>query len=170
MNSNQNANNHDTNQTSPIGTTLTEAEQAVVKELWWAKECDVVNAAPQRKLLRTITKDDENLYWTIVSDPEPRLEFHEPVQFVVTVEAVKRGCNAGHQVGDRWEFHRCTPEGMCSSAFHTMYPVLHGLMMTSGLYDGPAAEGTLVSCPDGGEVTLRIDRFLWTPEEWKEEG
>jgi len=39
--------------------------------------------------------------------------------------------------------------------------------MTSGLYDGPAAEGTLVSCPDEGEVTFRIKRHLWTPAEWQ---
>ena len=169
MNSNQAANEHDTDQTRPIETALTEAEQAVVNELWWAKECEVIRVAPQHKLLRLVTEDEESLYWTMVSDPEPRLVFHEPVRFVVTVQAVKRGCNAGHQVGDQWEFCRCTPEGMCSSAYHTMYPVLHGLMMTSGLYDGPAAAGTMVSCADGGEVTFRIDRHLWTPAEWDQE-
>ena len=112
-------------------------------------------------------QDDEDLYWTLVSAPQPRLIFHEPARFAVTVQAVKQGCNVGHSEGDRWELSRSTPTGICSSAFHTMYPVLHGLNMTSGLDDGPAAKDTLVSCPDGGEVTFRIERHLWTPAEWE---
>jgi uncharacterized repeat protein (TIGR04076 family) len=105
----------------------------------------------------------------MVSDPEPRLHFHEPVRFVVTVEAVKHGCNVGHQASDRWKFSRCTLAGMCSTAYHTMYPVLHGLMLSSGRYDGPAAKGTDIFCPEDGEVKFHIERHLWTPDKWEEE-
>jgi hypothetical protein len=49
-----------------------------------------------------------------------------------------------------------------------MYPVLHGLTMTSGRYKGPAARETLVSCPDEGWVTFRIQRYRWLPEMWEE--
>jgi uncharacterized repeat protein (TIGR04076 family) len=161
-------NDHEAHPNLPNRTVLNDAERAMLKEFfWWAKECEGIRVSPSGKLLHLISNDDENLYWTMVSDPEPRLIFHEPVRFVVTVEEVNRGCNAGHKVGDRWEFSRLTPEGMCGSAYHTMYPVLHGLMMTSGLYDGPAADGTRVSCPDGGEVTFNIKRNLWTPNEWR---
>jgi uncharacterized repeat protein (TIGR04076 family) len=161
------ANEQENGPTLPMESAFTEAEQAVLEELWWAKERELVRVAPGRKLLRLVSPDDEELYWTLVSDPQPRLIFHEPVRFTVTVQAVKQGCNVGHSRGDRWEFSRSTPAGICSSAFHTMYPVLRGLSMTSGLYDGPAADGTLVSCPDGGEVTFRIERDLWTPAEWE---
>jgi uncharacterized repeat protein (TIGR04076 family) len=148
---------------------LTEAEQAVVdQELGGlAKAWELVRTAPGRKLLRVITPKDEEQYYTVVSDPQPRLIFHEPVRFIVTVHAAKGDCRAGHKVGDGWEFDWCTPAGMCGSAYHTMYPVVHGLMLTSGRYEGPAAEETLVSCPDEGWITFRVERHRWTPEMWE---
>jgi uncharacterized repeat protein (TIGR04076 family) len=147
---------------------LTEAEQAVADYvLRWAKSYELVHAVPGRRLFRVITPYDEEQYYTLVSDPEPRLIFHEPVRFIVTVKAAKGECRAEHKVGDRWEFDWCTPTGMCGSAYHTMYPVLHGLMLTSGCYEGPAAEETLVSCPDNGWLTFRIERHRWTPEMWE---
>jgi uncharacterized repeat protein (TIGR04076 family) len=147
---------------------LTRAEQAAVqRELGWCRSIEVARVEPGRKLIRAVTPTDEELYHTLVSDPEPRLIFHEPVRFIVTVhQAQGTGCRAGHRVGDRWEFDWCTPPGMCSAAYHAMYPVLHGLMLTSGRYEGPAAQETLVSCPDKGWLTFRIERRRWTPEMW----
>jgi uncharacterized repeat protein (TIGR04076 family) len=148
---------------------LTQAERAAADfVLRWAKAYELVRAVPGRRLLRIITPYDEEQYYTLVSDPEPHLVFHEPVHFVVTVHAAKGECRAGHKMGDRWEFDWCTPAGMCGSAYHTMYPALHGLMLTSGRYEGPAAEETLVSCPDSGWLTFRIERHRWTPEMWEE--
>ena len=161
------ANERDAGKTRPMEAALTEAEQAVVKELRWAKTRELVRVAPGRKLLRLVTPDDWELYCTLVSDPNPRLIYHEPVRFVVTVHQTKGGCDAGHEVGDRWEFGRCTPAGMCGEAYHAMYPVLHGLMLTGGRYEGPAADETFVSCPDGGWVTFRIERHRWTPAMWE---
>jgi uncharacterized repeat protein (TIGR04076 family) len=147
---------------------LTEAERAAADYvLRWAKAYELVRRVPGHRLFRVITPDDEEQYYTLVSDPEPRLIFHEPARFTVTVHAAKGACRAGHEVGDRWEFDWCTPDGLCGSAYHAMYPVLHGLMMTSGRYDGPAAEGTRVSCPDNGWLTFRIERHRWTPQMWE---
>jgi uncharacterized repeat protein (TIGR04076 family) len=149
---------------------LTEAEQAEVdRHLSWVKEYEVVGVAPGRKLLWVVMPDEAEWYCTLVSDPEPRLVSHEPVHFVVTVHATKGECRAEHKVGDRWVFDWCTPAGLCGSAYHTMYPVLHGLLLTGGRYDGPAAKETLVSCPDNGWVTFRVERRRWDPEKWEEE-
>lgn len=146
---------------------LTGAERAALAfVLDWAKAHEMVREEPRRRLYRVITPLDEEQYYTLVRGPEPRLIFHEPVRFVVTVHAAKGECRAGHKVGDRWEFDWCTPAGMCGSAYHTMYPALHGLTLTSGRYEGPAAEETLVSCPDNGWITFRIERYRWTPEIW----
>jgi uncharacterized repeat protein (TIGR04076 family) len=146
---------------------LTEAEQAVADYvLRWAKSYELIHAVPGRRLFQVITPYDEEQYYTLVSGPEPRLIFHEPVYFTVTVHAAKGECRAGHKAGDWWEFDWCTPAGMCGSAYHAMYPVLHGLMLTSGCYEGPAAEETLVSCPDNGWLTFRIERHRWIPEMW----
>lgn len=149
---------------------LSEAEQALLdRELGWARSCELVRAAPRGKLLRVITPQDEEQYYTLQSAPEVELVFHEPVWFEVTVHAAKgQNCRAGHRLGDRWTFAWSTPAGLCGAAYHAMYPVLHGLMLTSGRYEGPAAEETLVSCPDEGWVTFRIERHRWTPEMWEE--
>lgn len=150
--------------------TLTETERAAADYvLSWAKSYEVIREAPGRKFLRVTTLYDEEQYYTVLTDPEPHVVFHEPVRFVVTVDAAKGECRADHKVGDRWEFAWCTPGGMCGSAYHTMYPALHGLMLTSGRYEGPAAEETLVSCPDEGWITFRIQRYRWTPDMWDEE-
>lgn len=146
---------------------LTEAERAAADSvLGWATSYQVIRQRPGRKLLRVITPQAEEQYYTLVSRPESCLVFHEPVFFVVTVQAAKGECRAGHQVGDRWQFNWCTPAGLCGSAYHAMYPVLHGLMLTSGRYQGPAAEKKLVSCPDESWLTFRIERRRWTPEMW----
>jgi uncharacterized repeat protein (TIGR04076 family) len=114
-----------------------------------------------------ISPQDEEQFYTLIGGPEPELLFHEPVYFVVTVQEAKGDCRSGHRIGDRWEFAWCTPGGLCGSAYHAMYPVLHGLMLTSGRYEGPAADETLVACPDGGWITFRIERHRWTPALWE---
>ncbi len=130
---------------------LTHAEQALVeKETRWAQERELVRVAPGRKLLRLLGTDGGEYYVTLISGPAPNLIFHEPVRFIVIVHAARGECRAGHTPGDRWEFDWCTPPGLCGSAYHTMYPVLHGLMLSGGSYQGPAAQETLVSCPDEG--------------------
>jgi uncharacterized repeat protein (TIGR04076 family) len=153
------------------GETLTEAERAAADfVLGWAKSYQVIREASWGKLLRVTTPQVEEQFYTVVRDPEPWVIFHEPVRFVVTVRAAQGSCRAGHEVGDRWAFAWCSPAGLCGSAYHTMYPVLHGLTLTSGRYEGPAAEERLVSCPDEGWITFCIERHRWTPEMWDEEG
>jgi uncharacterized repeat protein (TIGR04076 family) len=155
---------------SPLEEALSEAERAAVeRELGWCTMWEVVRRVPGRKLVRAVTpQTEEELYHTLVSDPVPRLLFHEPVTFVVTVQEAKgTDCRAGHKVGDCWEFSWCTPEGMCGAAYHAMYPVLHGLMLSSGRYEGPAAEETEVACPDKGWLTFRIQRRRWMPDMWE---
>jgi uncharacterized repeat protein (TIGR04076 family) len=137
------------------------------KETPWAQERQLVRVAAGRKLFRLLGTDGSEWYVTLISGSSPRLVFHEPVHFVVTVHQARGACRAGHQVGDRWTFDWCTPAGLCGSAYHALYPVLHGLMLTGGRYVGPAAKETFVSCPDQGWLTFRLARHRWTPEMWE---
>lgn len=147
-----------------------EAERAAVDGvLGWAKSYEFVWTTSERKLIRVITPQDEEQFYTLIGGLEPELLFHEPVYFVVTVQAAKGECRSGHKVGDRWEFSWCTPGGLCGSAYNAMYPVLHGLMLTSGRYEGPAADETLVTCPDDGWITFHIERHRWAPALWEQE-
>jgi uncharacterized repeat protein (TIGR04076 family) len=146
---------------------LPEEQEAANFMLGWAKSYNIIRIEKNRKLIRVITPYDEKQYYTLLTDPKPRIIFHETVSFVVTVQDAKDECHAGHKPGDRWEFSWCTPAGMCSSAYHAMYPVLHGLMLTSDRYDGPAAQETHISCPDRGWLTFHIERHRWMPEDWE---
>jgi uncharacterized repeat protein (TIGR04076 family) len=145
-----------------------EDDQAVDDLLRWAKTHEFIRSTPRRKLVRIITPQEEEQFYTLVSNPEPGLIFHEPVRFKVSVVEARGECRAGHKLGDCWEFDWCTPAGMCGSAYHAMYPVLHGLMLTSGRYEGPTAKETLLSCPDGGWITFRIESFRWEPDDWED--
>jgi uncharacterized repeat protein (TIGR04076 family) len=136
--------------------------------LGWAKSYQVIRTINQCKLIHVLTNDDEEQYYTFISDPEPRVIFHEPVSFTVTVQDAKGECRAGHRIGDKWEFAWSTPAGMCGAAYHAMYPALHGLMLTSGRIEGPAAQETMVACPDHGWLNFRIERHRWTPDEWED--
>jgi uncharacterized repeat protein (TIGR04076 family) len=149
---------------------LSETECILIeKNIGWAKAYEVIRATPGSKLLRVITPQEEVQFYSLFNHPQPRLIFHEPLIFIVTVQSAKGECRANHKIGDRWEFGWCTPAGLCGSAYHTMYPLLHGLLLTSGRYDGPAAEKTLVSCPDDGWITFQIERRRWVPEMWEKE-
>jgi len=57
-------------------------------------------------------------------------------------------CAQGHKVGDQWAIGRKTPEGICLSAFNSMYPHIRVLMFggTCPWEDDPSA--TRVACPD----------------------
>ena len=80
---------------------LTKVEHAVAERaLSWAREFECLRAAAGRKLLRVITPQHEEQFYTLLSDPVPRLVFHEPVGFTVTVHQAKGECRAGHEVGD----------------------------------------------------------------------
>ena len=146
---------------------LPEEQEAANFVLGWAKSYKIIRIEKNRKLIRVITPYDEEQYYTLFTDPKPHIIFHEPVSFIVTVQDAKGECRASHKPGDQWEFSWCTPAGMCGSAYHAMYPDLHGLMLTSGRYDGPAAQETLISCPDHGWLTFRIERHRWMPEDWE---
>ena len=152
------------------GRTLSNKEKELLKkELAWAKEFEVIKTKPGRKLIRYIAPDDAEFFCSLEIDPKPHLLFHEPVHFIVTVQEAKGDCRANHKIGDSWKLDWCTPTGMCGSAYHTMYPLLHGLMLTGGSYKGPAADITLVSCPDEGWITFRIERRRWAPDMWDDD-
>ena len=141
---------------------LTAAEREFLdKELPSRWKCAVVKEEPGRKVLKvTVEEGDIGGHFTLTTEPELTVKYEEPVRFVVTVVEAKGSCRAEHKVGDRFEFDWCTPEGLCGSAYHTMYPVLHGLLLDGGKYEG-RAETTRVTCPDAGWITFEIQRVRW---------
>ncbi len=57
-------------------------------------------------------------------------------------------CALEHKVGDEWVISGKTPEGMCLSAFNTIFPVARVLMFGGVFPWEPDPDVTTVACPD----------------------
>ena len=66
----------------------------------------------------------------------------------------KRGCPRGHNFGDEFFTNGKTPEGLCCSAFNSIWPYVRTLLVTQD----KKFEGT-VTCPDG-DVILEYELSL----------
>jgi uncharacterized repeat protein (TIGR04076 family) len=65
----------------------------------------------------------------------------------VTVTEITKGvCPLGMKVGDTWIIDDKTPNGMCSSAYHTLYPYIR--TMSYELLTPSDPVNKYYSCPD----------------------
>jgi uncharacterized repeat protein (TIGR04076 family) len=66
----------------------------------------------------------------------------------VKVISQKGVCAANHKVGDEWVIGSKTPEGICFTAFQSVFPGIR-VFMFGGSYPWAAdSEGTKTACPD----------------------
>ncbi len=78
----------------------------------------------------------------------------------VTVVSQQGVCAEGHKVGDKWVICSKTPEGMCLSAFHTVFPSLR-VLRHGGSYsweDDPD-KTTLVCIDSQNPVIFELKRL-----------
>ena len=67
---------------------------------------------------------------------------------VARVASQKGTCAAGHRVGDEFSIEDCTPAGMCSWAFYTIFPFATVLQF-GGAFPWEDSPGkAVVACPD----------------------
>jgi uncharacterized repeat protein (TIGR04076 family) len=77
---------------------------------------------------------------------------------VATVMEVKGKCNAGHQVGDKFEISCHNPAGLCGFFYHDIFPTLSTLQFGGSMpwWHGDTIQ---VQCPDSYNlVTLQLER------------
>ena len=81
----------------------------------------------------------------------------------VALMSQKKRCHNGHRPGDEWIVGRTTPEGMCMSAFGTLFPFITTLKF-GGSFPWESEDGVVhIACPDGEICNLfRLERL---PEE-----
>ena len=72
----------------------------------------------------------------------------ERYKVAVKVVSQKGSCAQGHKVGDEWVIKGKTPEGMCLSAFHTLFPSARVLMFGGSLPWATDPDVATVACPD----------------------
>jgi uncharacterized repeat protein (TIGR04076 family) len=80
--------------------------------------------------------------------PHGRERMPESYTVTITLVSNNRPCHAGHQIGQQWTYDYFTPAGMCSSAWHTVYPWAM-TMAAGGVFPWQEdPEVMRVSCPD----------------------
>ena len=72
----------------------------------------------------------------------------ERYDIVARVVSQEGHCGAGHKVGDEWLISGTTPEGICFSAFHSLYPTARVLMFGGILPWEADPDVTRIACPD----------------------
>ena len=80
-------------------------------------------------------------------------------EIVAKVVSQKGTCEAGHRVGDGFVIGQKTPPGMCSWAFHALFPFAEVLEF-GGSFPWETKPGTAtVACPDpGNPVVFELQR------------
>lgn len=79
----------------------------------------------------------------------------EPV-YVAKVESIKRGCSAGHEVGDEFELNTHKTGGICGYCYHDLFPTLMTICM-DGKIPWQDSEEFAYNCPDDYNlVTFKI--------------
>ena len=72
----------------------------------------------------------------------------ERYEVAVKVVSQKGTCVQEHKVGDEWVIGRKTPEGICLSAFSSLYPNAWGLMFGGAFPWATDPDVAKVACPD----------------------
>ena len=69
-------------------------------------------------------------------------------RIIAKVTSQKGKCEAGHKVGDEFEIGQKTPAGMCSWAFHTLFPSAEPLEFGGAFPWEKDPDKARVACPD----------------------
>ena len=72
----------------------------------------------------------------------------------IRVVSQKGTCALEHKVGDHWIVDKETPEGMCLSAFNTLFPSLRVLMFGGSFPWESDPDVTTVACPDAANPVV----------------
>ncbi len=72
----------------------------------------------------------------------------------VTVVSQQGTCALEHKVGDQWIIDRKTPEGLCLSAYNSLFPRLNVLMFGGALPWEADPDVTTIACPDAANPVV----------------
>ncbi len=78
----------------------------------------------------------------------------EQCEVVARVTSQQGTCAAGHRVGDEFAIGDNTPAGMCSWAFHTIFPFATVFQFGGSFPWEDDRDKTTVACPDPGSPVV----------------
>lgn len=77
----------------------------------------------------------------------------------VIARVISGSCSAGHTVGDEFVMGEKTPPGMCSWAFHTLFPFAEVLLCGGSFPWEDEPDRATVSCPDPEPLVFELRRL-----------
>ncbi|MFC1936973.1 TIGR04076 family protein [Chloroflexota bacterium] len=84
----------------------------------------------------------------------------ERYEILIKVISQKGKCPAEHKVGDEWVIKEKTPQGICLSAFSSVYPNARVLMFNGHFPYGDDPDAVTATCPDPeNPVTFEMKRL-----------
>lgn len=84
----------------------------------------------------------------------------ERYEVVARVVSQKGTCGAEHKVGDEWLIGHKSPEGICLSAFNSLFPDARVLMFGGSLPWETDPDTATVACPDAeNPVVFELKRL-----------
>ena len=75
-------------------------------------------------------------------------------QVIARVISQKGTCEAGHKIGDEFIIGQETPDGMCSWAFHTIFPFAQVLQFGGSFPWEKDPDKATVACPDADNAVV----------------
>jgi len=78
----------------------------------------------------------------------------ERYEVVIRIVSQKGDCPQKHKVGEKWIVSKKTPEGICMTAFHTLFPELRVLMFSGRLPWTADPDVCQVACPDAKNTVV----------------
>lgn len=75
-------------------------------------------------------------------------------RIIARVISQKGTCEAGHAIGDEFEMGETTPAGMCSLAFHTLFPFAEVLRYGGVFPWEEDPDKAIVACPDSANQVV----------------
>jgi uncharacterized repeat protein (TIGR04076 family) len=77
---------------------------------------------------------------------------------VARVESARGTCEAGHRLGDEFVIGETTPQGLCSWAFHTLFPFAEVLRYGGSFPWETDQDTATVACPDAANPVVFVLR------------
>jgi len=75
-------------------------------------------------------------------------------------------CNEGlHKVGDEYVVGNCTPEGICTSAFASIFPLILTIQTGGKFFWEKDKQVTRAACPDDNGIIFEIRPLDYEPQE-----
>lgn len=70
------------------------------------------------------------------------------IEIVASVISQKGACEAGHKVGDEFTIGQTTPPGLCSWAYHALFPLAQALQFGASFPWETDPDKATTACPD----------------------